>query len=1195
MTRGMKSVIMKPVVLTAALLAMLSLAGTAGADEAAPEEPGYRELWVPAAHLEEALKTLPRAVLLAPEEFRALVRDGLRLPGKGDPETPPPASLSGIRMEGTLEGAVLRLVATVTAETFAEGWTEMPLPLAGVALGELSVDDRAALRVARPADGPPATVLALGGRGRHEVKAVFHLPVVRGAQGESVRFAVPPAPVGSLTLHLPGDGEVSGTLPFVRGGEEVKFILPAEGGEHEISWSARKAGDLPGAAILQTCRYVYRVDTTRVSADLGLVLSRDLAALPNELRLPVPSGNRVLSVEGSELLGWTLEDGSLLIRLVSGRHAAADLRILMEMDLPAPPGAGGDLEVELPQPVVEGVHRASGTFALFGDEGSLVKRILTNTLTVAAPERIDASLRQAPGFVAGFGFPSVADAPRVTLAGLGRKFNSQLDTLIRLERDAVFLDRTLTLVPTEGEIFETLVQLPEGEEVLDVTPVHEGGDAAGQGVDWLRDPDDVRVIRIGWTGGVSVGESRAVRLTTRRDPEGWHVMGAAPIALDSQSVAITGAEAVSGYVVVRFDPSFRVETQAATGLEPRDGRTTPVEGALAWYRLRDYTLRLAVSRRPAEWDAAVTAYAVPLQGSLEMEGQFDVEILHAPMDRLKVRLPVAVAPQLRLDSPLLAEKQLDPGTGEWTLRLHEERQGTLRLRFHLSVPFAGESDEAGEEDKTFQAALPAISLPGARRQTGHWVMEANTDTELTFDAKGLDPVDSLQVPVVEGYQPRHRVIAAYQGRGDAWSLGISGKRHPSASLVSTVIDELRLDTVASTDGPLRHQLFARVRTAGDQFLEIALPEGARLWTLTLDGSASKPVASPAGTLRIQLPVRDRNAGAVPFEVKAIYETRGKEWGGSGTRRVEPPRFAEGIPVLRAHWGLHLPEGFDYQKFRSNLRQEFEIEDRTLLGAAGFRIRDVFERGGDYLVGLEASHDSFDGYAVAGAVAPAEPMSSPTPALVAMESESRKELELSVEDKPVTTDGLSELAAAPGQAREGMTVTRADNGFDFRQNQGVPGMPAPPETPVQVKKPAELADDSVDRDSPAVSGLVPLDFHLPSSGGRYEFSGLHAPGEVAFRYVDWERQVRLAWLWMLFGAGAFLVIGVRWLGRPLFVGALGVAVLALGPLAAGGFLLNWCNATLLGWIAGGLGWGLWQWFHRTPTSGPPAIEPSTHPL
>ena len=98
---------------------------------------------------------------------------------------------------------------------------------------------------------------------------------------------------------------------------------------------------------------------------------------------------------------------------------------------------------------------------------------------------------------------------------------------------------------------------------------------------------------------------------------------------------------------------------------------------------------------------------------------------------------------------------------------------------------------------------------------------------------------------------------------------------------------------------------------------------------------------------------------------------------------------------------------------------------------------------------------------------------------------------------------------------------------------------------------------------AVVGLIPIDFELPEAGRVYRFEGLYAPEALRFRYVDWERQVRLAWWWILFGALAFVFVAMRW-GRPWFCGFLGVVVLVFVPLSLMTSLMAVCNAVLIGW-------------------------------
>ena len=883
-----------------------------------------RELWVPTEHLETVLKKMPRAVFLEVQQYerlRAEFKQAHLDRAKGKIKPPVSATIRSASITGEVEqgASVVALTATYEVECFTEGWTEVPLLLPAGHLGHVSIDEQSAIR-----SGPKKpTVLLTHGRGIHTVSAIYHLPVKRSTDGNTITLVAPGIPA-KVTLDFPTTADVESSLPFIRDpdSERVVFALPSQSGsKHEIRWSAQQVAPIPGAAVLQTCSYVYNLESTNIRADLGFVVSSNLTDLPRRFTIQYPENFRVLSVEGSELLRWDqIKPGELETVLIPGDRDAADLRILLERDLVAADDAdAGDISAELPIVTIPGVHRASGTFSLIGSGDVRVKTIETGSLAAPIPDNAEGALANVPHYVASFSFPVSSEPPRVTLSPVQNRFHAQIDTLITLRRENIAIERSLQILPREGSIFHVDLTLPADEEFA-------GAISKREDFSWKRLDDGT--LRLLWEKGTAVGQMADVTLSTRRDPEGWYSLGQEPAALHFAATDIAGADAVSGYLAVAFDPSFHVKTISSEGLEIRDARTTPVSGNLAWFRLEEFSLSLEASRRPPELEAKITAYVLPLATTLEIEGQLDLAIRYSGIDELDVTLPSDVAPLFRFDSPLIAEQTVLPDDAGWNLRFHQEQKKSARLKFRAILPVAGEEEKA----ETFTATLPRPGVPAAKRLRGHWIVEANTDTELNFESSGLDKIDSLRVPLVEGYQPRHRIIAAYRYRGDEGSLTLSGTRHENAEAVTTVVDSLRIDTVASTDGSDRHQARLSVRSAGEQFLELALPADAILWSLLIDGKTVKPVRAGEQSLRVQLPADKEGSASVAIEI--IYQTPGKQWRGSGRETLAPLRLADRIPVMETQWFLHLPEGYDYQKFESNLGQEFEVVDRLLLGAAG---------------------------------------------------------------------------------------------------------------------------------------------------------------------------------------------------------------------------------------------------------------------
>ena len=881
-----------------------------------------RELWVPADQLETILKKKPRAVFLTPQQYNSLALDAQKAVfiAESDLVDPPVKGVvHSVDMTGKIQpGAdVVAVTAEYEVESFTKDWTEIPLVMPLRTLGHIEIDDESAIRTLN-ANQP---MLLTRGKGKHKVKAIFHLPVSRSAGGESIEIHGPGIPAAKLSLSVPEGTKLESDLPFHISEGQAQCTVPANPeGCFKIEWAARKVAAIPGAAVFQTCSYLYNIDSARLQADLGMVINSSLADLPTAFTIDLPENVRVLSVEGAELRRWDRKpNGGVDVKLLPGERDAADIRMRVELDVPEA-GDANEMSLTLPIAKIANIHRASGTMTVFGSDDVRIKQIMTGPLTIPIPDDAEGPSANLPNYVASFQFPVQRDAPSLALSKIKDRFNAQIDTLISLKREAIFLDRTANFLPLEGRVFEILTTLPPDEEIVKVKS------PGRSDFEWTEEGGQ---LKLRWNGGLSETEPATVKLSTRRDPENWYALAEEAVDLQFQPVAIAGAEAVSGYLAVAFDPAFQVATETTDGLEPRDGRDTPVKGNLAWFRLEDFSLGLKPSRRPPELEAQLISYALPLANTLEIEGEIRLEILYSGIRDLIVDADPAVSPFLRFQSPLIAQQDRDAESGDWTLTFHEEQSGTLSIRYTLNLPLEVTEVDETEGEKKFQIPMPKLAIPAAKRIRGDWIMEANTDTELTFDTTGLDSVDSLRVPVIRGYQARHRVIAAFQYRGNDWALRMAGTRHPHSELVTTVIDQLEIDTVVSTGGTDRHQARIAVRSAGDQFLELKMPSQSVLWSLAVDGQREKPVRSGRDRLRVQLPAHEDTKQAIIIRV--IYATPGRIWDGSGKKKMEPIAVSDRIPVMNSQWRLHLPEGFDYQRFKSNLKQEFSIRERLLMG------------------------------------------------------------------------------------------------------------------------------------------------------------------------------------------------------------------------------------------------------------------------
>jgi hypothetical protein len=286
---------------------------------------------------------------------------------------------------------------------------------------------------------------------------------------------------------------------------------------------------------------------------------------------------------------------------------------------------------------------------------------------------------------------------------------------------------------------------------------------------------------------------------------------------------------------------------------------------------------------------------------------------------------------LRVTSPLVGEQQLDEATGVWTFTLRQESKGQQNVRWRMSLPAASSEATPEDADKSVRApitaTLPRLELPQSRRFAGTWVIEANTDTQLSTKMQNMQPLDVLRVPVVAGYQPRHRITSAFTFGAGENALTITAQRHAHSELAALVVNRMSLISVLGTDGHSLHEARLDLSHSGEQFVSLHLPQDAELLSTSSGGQAVKPVRSVEDAIAIPLPAGSANAPHT--EVRVQFRQNGSPWNRSGTQNLEPVRIVGNVPVLTTDWFVHAPAAFGYAKVDTTLEQEGDREIEPL--------------------------------------------------------------------------------------------------------------------------------------------------------------------------------------------------------------------------------------------------------------------------
>ena len=929
------------------LVIFLALVG-ARADDAAPKPPDRRELWVPVDKLGFVLKK--NAVLLTREQYETLLRDAEIDKGPKS-EAPVAAMISSAEYRAVPDGKTAVIHAELLVNVMRDGWCEVPLDFPGAAVGEVKLDGEgvftppepvlrpampeveAARQVAVSAWSPPRrpSLLLVRGRGEHRISFEMTTIIrttngVNGRYGvKSIALNVPGVAAGSFALVLPAGAtmeKADAAMRVSKTAEATTATVALSPSRNAVAFEW-KAGAENDAKIPVRAQAIvrYDIDAEKISGSYGIHLEAPLGDLPLSFEFALPAGVKVLAVRAEELRGWEVSKGTIVAKFQDGARKELDLEISVELQ----PVIGKDATATvLPMPVLQGASRLDGILHIAGADNVTIKDVTADARMRRMPTSDDRGER---GFFGAYEFSGSGIAPKVVIERAMPGLESDLDTLVEFRSDAIFITRTLTLREQKGRRFSTAITLPAAEEFLDVRRIEEAkpvaGQPAAQGI--LPNPEANTETEPEWTregGRVLIkwsdeaAKPRVFRVRTRIEPEKWTQLPAEGISLALGDAKIADSAKVTGYIALTADPAFRIEAQPGETLERRDGRSTPVHGEYAWFRRDAFDLTIKIARRPSEVLAALTGYVLPLEGFLDVRASMNYQFMGGGTRAVKIRVPKDLAQNFHFEGPQIAERALDGDV--WTVTFQKELTGAYALSIAAQVPVAKQAGDGknGAKGYSFAVKVPVISPLDVVRASGLWAVEANTETEIRFDARGMNELDSLLAPQLADYAPRHRVIGVFGWLGADYALALNGVRHAPAGMLAAVVDALELNTVISTSGTHRHEAIYRLRASGVEYFDVALPQGAALLSAAIDGTAVKPVADRPGSVRLPLPAkRDANTGVI---ASLVYETSGGAWKNRGKLALGAPSIAAGIPVLKSTWRVWVPEGFSFSDIVSNL-------------------------------------------------------------------------------------------------------------------------------------------------------------------------------------------------------------------------------------------------------------------------------------
>ncbi|MFC1746077.1 hypothetical protein ACFL35_18945 [Candidatus Riflebacteria bacterium] len=115
------------------------------------------------------------------------------------------------------------------------------------------------------------------------------------------------------------------------------------------------------------------------------------------------------------------------------------------------------------------------------------------------------------------------------------------------------------------------------------------------------------------------------------------------------------------------------------------------------------------------------------------------------------------------------------------------------------------------------------------------------------------------------------LVLAYSFSSEDAELELSFQRHEEVRVMTTAIDNCYALTLLTRDGHLVNQLVYRIRNSNQQFLQVLLAEGEKLWSVKVNGKPVKTGKDKEGRLQIPLIKSPRtNQQLLAFPVELTY-------------------------------------------------------------------------------------------------------------------------------------------------------------------------------------------------------------------------------------------------------------------------------------------------------------------------------------
>ena len=746
---------------------------------------------------------------------------------------------------------------------------------------------------------PPAAMthqLFVSGKGHHMLRIGLRMPVARQGGWRVASGRLPIGASGLMKLTVP---ETNTELRWNNhlGRSEYRTSKPNEGvesslrvnGSFDFRWRPVIQESLTDRDLTSQSELIVDVQEDGVYADWFVNLnfrnsSRDL------FRLRVPKGIRVESVKGANIRSWEVVNGAagnqdISVEMLEPAQNVAQLRVSLVRYRALPADEIDQFEVPLvsvPDAVSQKgaiLVRRSPMLDITIDEVQGLSRLDVNEFPglnrvnsePANTNNVQVISRESPlGIRPLFAYQFTGGTYGLTLGAMETKSraSANLKTLVRVSPQEITLESMIRISDGSRPIHQVQLVVPKDLVIRQLS-------APGL-VEWAEDRyesviGEAKLVTVLLGQGLKKGFNVILEGKLDRKLENW--------TTSVPYLAVRGVQSQNGETVLSSDPSFDIEL-----LDVRQGESVAMASMFGWLKSNqrllartalkfvgpDYSAKFQLVPRNASVNCRTFTNVHVTDRAVEETILLEYKVSNAGQRDFNFRLPKymkgrSVISAQYLQRVVWEDEAEDSEYVTVKLLLEDEVLNEYRVLVQMDRQAGGDA----------RAPVPIILGDNVAVLAQFVSLESSGDqiSEDPDTLRGLEKLNRQSAPwrdltAVLGNRIREAFLVTTQNPAFA-EIRYSVK---SNQVVNRDAAKIRLSTTylaVDYAGTYRAKLELLIDNQTEQFLEIRLPSGARLWAVSAAGDPVKPIKGKAKQ-DLKIPLVKTEDGELSYLVQVHY-------------------------------------------------------------------------------------------------------------------------------------------------------------------------------------------------------------------------------------------------------------------------------------------------------------------------------------